>query len=248
MKPPKGQVTTGRGPRGVNVEALEARRLYSVTVSEGYPGFYEVEGDDAANTINITVSQDDATFTLDGVTYTGVSYLYVYGRGGGDTIHIAGAPGPIGASVDGGSGGDDIAVNFDGAIWAGPGDDTLRLADAFRGTVYGESGDDAIYIRGQCVDPEVHGGEGGDLIDASRNQYGVALYGDGGNDVIIGSQYADQIYGGGGSNTLYGLSGGDTLYTCNGKLDWVDGGAGDDSLYGDADEAGIHQVEVIVRG
>jgi hypothetical protein len=33
----------------MTTELLEQRRLYSVTVTEGYPGFYEIYGDENAN-------------------------------------------------------------------------------------------------------------------------------------------------------------------------------------------------------
>lgn len=49
----------------------------------------------------------------------------------------------------------------------------------------------------------------------------VTLSGNGGDDVLIGSQFADSINGGAGFDQLYGGDGNDT----------VDGGAGDDWLY-----------------
>src|SRR5690349_10896854 len=70
------------------LESLESRRFFSVTVSEGYPGFFEVAGDEADDQISISVSQSDESFTLDGVTYTQVSYISVHGGGGNDTISV----------------------------------------------------------------------------------------------------------------------------------------------------------------
>src|SRR5438477_9646754 len=94
------------------IQNLEQRRLFSVTVSEGYPGFYEVHADDGGNAINVSVSSADDTFTLDGTTYGGLQYLTVYGGAGDDTIHVlADAPSWYGASILGGAGDDDISLN-----------------------------------------------------------------------------------------------------------------------------------------
>ena len=50
------------------VERLERRRLFAVAVTQTYPGFYEVDGDNSGNVINIAVSQASQTFTLNGAT------------------------------------------------------------------------------------------------------------------------------------------------------------------------------------
>ena len=117
-------------------ESLECRRLLSVSVNETSPGFYEIDGDDSDNTIIVKVSQDEQSFTLDGVTYTAVSYIYVFGNGGNDVIDVsAPSAGSIAASIDGGDGADQLSLNFDGGIWAGEGDDILHLSDSFQGEV-----------------------------------------------------------------------------------------------------------------
>jgi hypothetical protein len=53
------------------IEALENRRLFAVGVSQGFPGFYEVEGDDAADEITVVVDQAARTVTVNGVAYGG---------------------------------------------------------------------------------------------------------------------------------------------------------------------------------
>ncbi len=63
----------------MQIENLEGRRLLSVTVNQTSPGFYEVNGDESDNVIVVSVSQNDQSFTLDGITYTGVNYIYVAG-------------------------------------------------------------------------------------------------------------------------------------------------------------------------
>src|SRR6266496_2189800 len=99
----------------MRIEALERRRLLSVTVNETSPGFYEINGDDSDNVIVVSVSQDDQLVTVDGVTYGGVYYLYVFGHGGDDRIDVsASSAGSIAASIDGGDGDDQLSLNFDG--------------------------------------------------------------------------------------------------------------------------------------
>src|SRR5687767_14132918 len=117
----------------MRLERLECRRLWSVTVIEGFPGFYEVHGDDADNEISIQLSTEKQEFTLDGQTYKGVQQLTVYGLGGNDTISVAAsAAGMVSASIDGGEGDDEISLNFDGAVRGAGGNDHIYLSDAFR--------------------------------------------------------------------------------------------------------------------
>jgi Ca2+-binding RTX toxin-like protein len=229
----------------MQMQLLERRRLCSVTVNETFPGFYEIVGDHESDVIVINVDQDAETFTLDGTTYTGVSYLSIYGNGGADTVDVhASHPGAIGASIDGGDGDDDLGLNFDGGIWAGGGGDTLRLSDAFYGEVYGDDGDDRVFVSGECVDPNIHGGCGDDLIDASANAYGVAIRGGDGEDTIYGSDYDDQIYGDGGADLIDGRGGNDTFFCRgDGAADHITGGAGVDFLYSDALDTHAGDVE-----
>jgi Ca2+-binding RTX toxin-like protein len=227
----------------MRIESLERRCLLSVTVNQTSPGFYEINGDESDNAIVVSVSQDDQSFTLDGVTYTGVNYIYVFGNGGNDTIDVsAPSAGSIGASIDGGAGDDHLSLNFDGGIWGGDGDDQINLADSFQGQVSGDGGNDQIFVRGECVDANILGGDGNDLIDASENNYRVVISGGEGDDTLYGSQYNDQIYGDGGSNHIYGLGGNDTIYCRNGSLDDVDGGAGANFLYADSVEGQVTNI------
>jgi Ca2+-binding RTX toxin-like protein len=229
----------------IRIEMLERRRLRSASVGQGYPGYYEVTGSDLADDISISVSMADATFTLDGVTYAGVSYVSVYGNGGDDYISVVSVDGGgrVGASLNGGAGADSLNLNFDGALWGGVGPDTLTLFDSFRGEAYGEAGDDQIEIGGDCIDPQVDGGTGSDTIRAGDNHYGVTLRGGAGDDVIFGSFYDDQLVGGSGNDMLCGLSGRDVFYAGDGAPDRVYGGDGIDTLYGDQTEAIVLGVE-----
>ena len=211
------------------LESLERRRLCT-TVVQGYPGFFEVYGDDGDNEISIDVSVDGGSFTLDGQLFQGVQQIAVYGLGGNDLIMVSAIPGSsISASIDGGDGDDILSLNFDGAVRGGGGNDRIYLYDSFRGEAYGGSGDDYIWISGGCVDAFVNGDDGDDWIDASSNFYKVFIHGGEGNDVIFGSSFDDHLFGDGGNNAIYGMGGSDKIYIRNGSYDCADGGgdAGD---------------------
>src|SRR4051812_45009147 len=93
--PPKGLQTihpesrlSSRAP--APIELLEARRLYSATVTQGWIGFYTIQGTPAPDNINASVNRSTGTFTLDGVTYAGVQYINVIGGDGNDNIQVVG--------------------------------------------------------------------------------------------------------------------------------------------------------------
>jgi Ca2+-binding RTX toxin-like protein len=195
----------------MHLEPLENRTLLSVTVSEAYPGVYELHGDENADTIEVSISMSDETMTFEGNTYEGVAYIFVHGYGGDDTItvHSQDGPGAIGASISSGYGNDTVVLNFDGAVWAGAGNDSIRLTDSFRGEAYGDLGNDTITIAGACVDAAISGGDGNDFIDCSGNLTGVIVSGGAGNDTIYGSAFDDQLFGDDGIDKLIGGGGRD---------------------------------------
>jgi Ca2+-binding RTX toxin-like protein len=231
--------------RRTAVELLENRRLLSVAVNETYPGFYQVQGDNSGNVISATVNQNDYTFTLDGTTYTDVSYISVVTGNGNDSISITSVDGSgmIGAAITSNGGDDNITLNFDGAIWTGQGDDVIHLSDSFRGEAYASTGNDQIFISGACVNAEIQGDDGNDLIDCSANDSSVVIKGGAGNDTIIGSAYDDVLYGDEGHNVIRGGGGNDVVYAHNG--DSVDGGEGADTLYASGAVDTVISIEVI---
>src|SRR4051794_233964 len=92
---PKGPLASrqlGSPPRtwSTALERLEDRRLCSVTVTQGFTGYYTIQGTPAADNINVSVNRTAATFTLDGATYAGVQYINVIGGDGNDTIRVSG--------------------------------------------------------------------------------------------------------------------------------------------------------------
>jgi hypothetical protein len=234
----------------MHIETLENRRLFAANVSEAYPGYYEIHGDSGDDTVSITVNQNNATFTLDGATYSNVSYLYIHTYGGADFITVTSEDGygAIGASVSAGEDDDTVMLYVDGAIWGGSGNDVLYLVDAAYGEIYGESGDDQLYIAGYCADPDISGGSGDDYIDASGNYGGVAIYGDSGADEIHGTEYDDHIDGGAGFDVMHGHGGNDVFYTRDANHDEIHGGAGIDIAYVDADGDDTFEVEYQLIG
>lgn len=97
----------------------------------------------------------------------------------------------------------------------------------------------------------IDAGEGNDRVNMSRTTGGAAtlpnaanlvtsIYGSGGNDILIGTPYADRIYGGAGDDTItggigndqmYGEADSDTLIWNNGdNNDLMEGGTGTDRV------------------
>lgn len=197
------------------LESLEKRRFLTVTVNQGSPGYYEIVGDSSANQIAVSVSQNNYTFVLDNITYFDVMYIAIDGAGGNDTISVTSFDGEgyIAAAIQGGAGNDTLTLAIPGGVWGGDGDDQITLTDSYRGEVYGEAGNDTIYLNGTSIDAEIRGGSGDDVIDCSNSDIGHFIYGGDGNDTLIGSAYADQIYGEDGADLLVGGGGDDTFHT-----------------------------------
>lgn len=233
-----------RSRSGPLLERLECRRLFSVTVSQGYPGYYTISGDNSANTISVSVNQNARTFTLNGVTYGNVSYITVNGYDGNDFVTVAGSPGVIGCTINEGNGNDSVSLSFDGAIYVGGGQDIVSLKDSFQGEIHTGDGPDQISLSGYCANAVVYAGNGNDLIDASGNNYGVAIYAGNGNNTIYGSNSDDFISVGSGSNVICCLNGNDTVYCRNGSPDTVIGGSGNDTVYGDSLDS-VYNVQAV---
>ncbi|MEI6722141.1 MAG: hypothetical protein WCO67_15355, partial [Betaproteobacteria bacterium] len=123
----------------------------------------------------------------------------------------------------------------------------FRKADVGLITSSGSAYDDEIVIDG-TVDANIaiHGGGGNDrllvsaLAGSTKTRH---LYGDAGDDTLIGSDLADTLDGGTGNDSLYGMkgndtingeAGNDTLYGGRGD-DTISGGVGDDQIFGEDD-------------
>ncbi|MCC7081093.1 MAG: right-handed parallel beta-helix repeat-containing protein [Burkholderiales bacterium] len=163
----------------------------------------------------------------------------LFGSAGNDTIH--------------GSAGHDLVYGESGidALYGNAGDDVLyggSEADTIHGGdgsdfIYGETGIDALYgdagddyLDGGTGADGLYGGSGDDTLMAGSG-LGKQLYGEAGDDLIIGTAegyddddlldstyFGDIIHGGDGDDRLYGLAGADTIH----------GEAGDDEIWGGA--------------
>ncbi len=232
----------------MKIESLESRRHFDVTVTEGYPGFYEIQGTPDDDSIVVSINMAEESLTVNGTTYQSAGYVIAYGYGGNDSITITSVDGAgiIGASVMAGDGHDTVVLGVDGGIWGGQGNDDIYLLDSFRGEAYGEAGNDSMHISGLTTDAQIAGGDGHDFIDCSGNQYGVVVYGGNGNDTIIGSAYADELYGEEGNDVIEAGGGNDMIYAQGGGCDQINGGDGQDIAYVDGhDSADAEQVYLV---
>jgi Ca2+-binding RTX toxin-like protein len=231
----------------LHAETLESRRLLT-TVFQGLPGYYEITGTDGDDVIDIAVDQGAGSFTLDGATYGGAVHIAVFAGAGNDTVSVAGPGNSIGAAVVGGAGQDKISLNINGAAWGEGGNDEISLRNAFRGEAYGGPGDDYVSLAGECIECQIEGNDGNDIIWALDNNHRVVLFGGAGNDRLYGSRFDDVLFDGPGTDWLFGLAGNDELHARDGGLDWVIGGDGYDTLWCDTVEGGINGCENIFYG
>lgn len=120
-----------------------------------------------------------------------------------------------------------VATEGDTKVRARGGDDLV--CGSFR--VDGGRGDDAIHYGGRITfrdDIWIRGGAGADLIQFHGDQDSpsagtrLGIYGDGGDDTIIGSDGILWFFGGAGDDRLVANGGGDLM----------DGGPGDDLMLG----------------
>ncbi len=109
----------------------------------------------------------------------------------------------------------------------GAGDDTLILGWGAGSTARGGAGNDKITVPtdDQSVvrntTNTIYGDDGNDSLVGPGN-VSITIYGGGGTDVVTGSSQADILDGGDGADTITGNAGDDT----------ITGGAGNDKIYG----------------
>lgn len=238
-------------------EPLESRRLFTVVVQEEYPGKFRVEGDDYANTVVVEVDQTVPAVTIDGIVYVGsqlpLSQVAFYLDGGNDDITITnlGPTNVVSFAAELGAGDDVIHSYLDGSVWGEAGDDDLYIYNNYRGTLKGGTGTDYILLGGQCLENQIEGGDGNDTIWAVDNGGPVVIYGQGGDDWLYGSAYNDYVFGGYGNDRLFGLGGNDELNDNDGQFGYFYGGTGMDQVICDTvaecNESIFSDVETIIR-
>lgn len=219
----------------------------SVSVDKLFTG--SMAGDDLSggvgnDTIN-GMSGNDTLAGLDGNDYIdgGTGHDLILGGAGNDTL-----TGGLSIEVAG-------ALGID-TVYGGDGDDVILIKNCYAevDVMFGGNGNDTILVTSdakyghlrylQTPDIETFDGNGKvvrgydtpTLLDFSTFTSVinvVAIWGDGGADLIIGSRGADSILGGTQDDTLKGGAGNDTL----------DGGRETDVVSGDADDDTI-----LIRG
>lgn len=173
---------------------------------------------------------------INGNKYTGNSYsFYPYtgsliasGGAGNDFIY-----GTSGVDLIKGDDGNDFLLGGAGndSLNGGEGNDRL-IGGLGNDTLIGGPGDDTL--EDYDGSNQIFGGSGNDTLSSSPNTTGVnSLYGELGDDQLLGGGYSDILNGGEGNDNLWGGQGDDSLA---GELgaDTIDGGDGKDTLSGGA--------------
>lgn len=118
--------------------------------------------------------------------------------------------------VFGGQGNDQIGgMAGRDVVMAGAGDDVIAWNDPTGDVVFGGRGKDTI-SGGNVAADEIHGGAGDDHIQAFATSPESAtasdrMFGDAGDDTVVGGNAADTIEGGRGDDTLTGNGGADNF-------------------------------------
>jgi Ca2+-binding RTX toxin-like protein len=184
------------------------------------------------------------------------AFAAIFGFSGNDTLTGGGAndylSGGTGDDVLIGNGGDDSLIGGAGvdAFDGGAGNDYIA-ADAADTTaapqllmIVGGSGSDSLDFSAETSGivfdntalatggfEYIYGGSGNDSITNAGSSTSIAVFGFGGDDVIIGGSASDYLDGGLGNDRLYGGAGNDTLLGRGGN-DLLAGNNGNDVLNG----------------
>jgi uncharacterized delta-60 repeat protein len=131
----------------------------------------------------------------------------------GDTLHVIGTPGDDVIAIRSAAG-NQIEVLSAGVVL-----NTFAAASVKGLAAVGDAGNDYIDARALAA------------IVTAGVDFPVTLDGDGGRDVLVGSQGRDRITGGDDNDKVHGWDGDDWL-SGNAQKDRIDGGLGNDSLFG----------------
>ncbi len=202
---------SGYKAAGLNISATEFQAALDAEWSGRDPEALEALFYGLAWTYEGTSATDDANFSF----FTGDLHVNF---GNGDD-HFLGGSGDD--EVRGGGGYDHIVGN--------EGNDLLFGGEGGANLFAGE-GNDAINTG--TLPGDAYGGSGKDVIDASQvTAWRAIVFGDDGDDRIIGGTAGIWAFGGHGNDTVTGAKGFDTLEGGSGK-DRLDGGGGSDTLLG----------------
>lgn len=241
------------------IENLETRRLFAFTVADQGNGAWILTGTNFVENETIVFDTLVHSMIVQGQTYNGVFAVVVNCLDGNDVIKTSTSHQGQDPSVEinGGAGADTIDVDSDaGRVNGGPGNDTLTSLYTHE-VLHGDDNKDILIGKGVGTST-FDGGRNNDEIDASQltlvpygdpgeNRFeGIIATGGADSDKVTGSDGEDSLSGGGGVDTVKGLGGNDTLYMADLAADSVsDGGAGNDVLYGDRDDANPENLDGI---
>lgn len=221
-------------------------------ILDGGAGNDQVFGEDGDDTIMASAGSDrlvggNGVDTVDysqapaGLTgqFTDYATVYISVAGWGSNSHetienlIASpfdddfnAGGPV-LDVHLGAGNDHLFANAIERAFGDDGNDQIYALDV--GQVFGGAGNDLLSALGNTL--ELYGDDGDDLLLGSDGLNHI-YYGGAGNDTVHGGGGADLLDGGSGQDLLYGESGDDVIFGGDGN-DRLDGGAGSNTLHGD---------------
>ncbi|HVZ63437.1 MAG TPA: LEPR-XLL domain-containing protein, partial [Lacunisphaera sp.] len=190
-----------------------------------------LEGDANANTLTVSASGSTFSATMGGVTLTptGIQTLFANMKGGADSVTFNDLTGTGLTSVnaalgDGDGAADTVTINGTGS------NDTYRLNSTSNLLVVSKvtAMTDATPLVEYHIDQgsypadivSLNAGNGNDTIDAHNVTTAHAtlkLYGQNGNDTILGSSFNDTIDGGANDDTLTGGPGQDTFADASGN-------------------------------
>ena len=124
---------------------------------------------------------------------------------------------------------------IDGVVDMGSSDNSgskVINSGSISGTTTTTTGADTVVNRG-TFENTLSLGTGNDVYSGRANSFVDQVFGEGGNDTLIGGHNADDLRGGGGRDTIRGRGGDDTIRGETGN-DTLFGGSGNDDLKGSA--------------
>jgi len=232
-------IIAGSGKQTVDIggDALATVNAAGVTGSETFT--LTADGGADVTVTASSVRPDDTDAETANVITTGEGADSITGGAYIDDINVAGGDNYVMAGS-----GDDTVVASEGAdtIMGGAGDDNITAGEGMN-IITGEAGDDVITSGDD--DDDLSGGAGDDNITSTKGD--DTIDGGAGDDTLSGGRGDDLITGGEGDDVIFAGTGADTVnaggdddlisITDIDSEDVVDGGAGVDSMVGNA--AGI---------
>jgi Ca2+-binding RTX toxin-like protein len=205
---------TGTVHGGTENDSIVSNRnsLSPVLPSIGSMQLFGGEGADVIDVISAAsltiVGGDDSNDGPDSIG-SGTGGDIIFGNGGNDTVNDSGGNNTIVL----GFGTDSLSVaEGSSLVFGNQGNDTMVLPGTGTSTVFGGSGDDSLRALAAGL---VFGNEGNDTIDARNTDQAMTVVGGNdsadGSDVIVTGRGADFLFGNGGDDTILGFDGDDTM-------------------------------------